>query len=164
VNIDGICSLTRERFVETLGFVFEDSPWVAERAWTKRPFASLKELHAAMTAEVERATHEEQLALLRAHPDLGARARMSEASVGEQAGAGLDRLTPEEFQTLQEFNGAYRQKFGFPFLYAVKGATKHDILIALVLRLDAPPEEEFQQALWEVYRIAWFRLESLVGG
>ena len=159
-----IDSLDRARFVATLGPVFEDSPWVAERAWAKRPFASLKELHAAMTGEVERATHEEQLALLRAHPDLGARARMSAASAGEQAGAGLDQLTAEELETLREFNGAYRRKFGFPFLYAVKGATRHDILIALVQRLDAPPEEEFRQALWEVYRIAWFRLESLVGG
>ncbi|MDR3700901.1 MAG: 2-oxo-4-hydroxy-4-carboxy-5-ureidoimidazoline decarboxylase [Candidatus Sulfopaludibacter sp.] len=160
----GIDCLTRERFVETLGLVFEDSPWVAERAWAKRPFSSVKELHAVMTAEVESATHEEQLALLRAHPDLGARARMSEASTGEQAGAGLDQLTPQEFETLQQFNGTYRRKFGFPFLYAVKGAAMHDILVALAVRLDSQPEEEFRQALWEVYRIAWFRLEALVGG
>ncbi len=110
--------------METLGWVFEDSPWVAERAWAQRPFASREELHAAMTAEVECATHDEQLALLRAHPDLGARASMSAASAGEQAGAGLDRLTPEEFETLQQFNAAYREKFGFPFLYAVKGSSQ----------------------------------------
>ena len=164
MNMTAIDSLTRERFVETLGFVFEDSPWVAERAWVKRPFSSVKELHAAMTAEVECATHEEQLALLRAHPDLGARAWMSAASAGEQAGAGLDRLTPAEFETLQQFNATYRAKFGFPFLYAVKGAAMHDILVALAVRVDSQPEEEFRQALWEVYRIAWFRLESLVGG
>jgi len=164
VNIAAIDSLTRERFVETLGFVFEDSPWVAERAWARRPFSSVKELHTAMTAEVECATHDEQLALLRAHPDLGARARLSEASADEQAGAGLDQMTPEEFETLRQFNETYRCKFGFPFLYAVKGASMHDILVALAVRLDSPPEEEFRQALWEVYRIAWFRLESLFGG
>ena len=145
-----------------LGWVFEHSPWVAERAWQRRPFPDLERLHTAMTAEVERATREEQLALLRAHPDLGARARMSDASTGEQAGAGLDRLTPEEFHRLQEKNVAYREKFGFPFLYAVKGSSKYDILQALGQRLQASPEEEFRQALNQVYRIARFRLEEVV--
>jgi OHCU decarboxylase len=147
-----------------LDFVFEDSPWVAERAWRHGPFSSVEALHAAMVAEVSNASHAEQLELLRAHPDLGARARMSDVSTGEQAGAGLDRLTPVEFETLRRLNAAYREKFGFPFLFAVKGATKHDILEALERRLGAPPEEEFQEALRQVYRIAWFRLESLVGG
>ena len=115
-----------------------------------------------MTGEVERATREEQLALLRVHPDLGARARMSEASAGEQAGAGLDQLNPEEYQRLQELNAAYRERFGFPFLYAVKGSTKYDILRALELRLPRRAEEEFREALNQVYRIAWFRLEAVI--
>src|SRR5262245_63632905 len=93
-----------------------------------------------MVAEVERASHREQLALLRSHPDLGTRARMSAASTGEQSGAGLDRLTPDEYQRLQELNTAYRQKFGFPFLYAVKGSSKYDILRALEQRLQSTPE------------------------
>ena len=157
-----IDSLPRERFVEALGFVFEDSPWVAERAWTHGPFGSLPALHAAMTREVDRAPQSEQLALLCAHPDLGARARMSTASVGEQAGAGLDRLSAPELESLHSLNGAYRRKFGFPFLFAVKGATKHDILKALEHRLGEKPDHEFQEALRQVYRIAWFRLEALV--
>ena len=156
--------LSREEFVRTLGFVFEDSPWVADGAWQHRPFGNLKALHAAMTAEVEKATPEEQVLLLLAHPDLGARARMSTVSAGEQAGVGLDELTEDEFEELRELNASYRDKFGFPFLYAVKGSTKHDILLALRIRLDSEPNEEFQQALWEVYRIAWFRLEGLCGG
>ena len=86
-------ALDNEPFVAAVGWVFEHSPWVAERAWPRRPFASVDALHAAMAGIVARATREEQLALLRAHPDLGARARMSDASTGEQAGAGLDRLT-----------------------------------------------------------------------
>ena len=112
-----------------------------------------------MTGEVERATYEEQSLLLRAHPDLGTRARMSTASADEQSGAGLDRLTPEEYQRLQEQNTAYHKKFGFPFLYAVKGSTKYDILRALDQRLKSPPSDEFHQALNQVYRIALFRLQ-----
>jgi 2-oxo-4-hydroxy-4-carboxy-5-ureidoimidazoline decarboxylase len=154
--------LPREQFVAALGFVFEDSPWVADRAWTRRPFASLQALHAAMAGEVEHAALDEQLALLRAHPDLGARARMSDASAGEQAGAGLDRLTAAEYENLTSWNQQYRRKFGFPFLFAVKGATKHDILISLEQRLNATAGQEFQRALQQVYRIAWFRLEALV--
>ena len=85
---------------------------------------------------------DEQLALLRAHPDLGSRARMTAASTGEQAGAGLDRLTLDEFERLLQLNQAYREKFGFPFLLAVKGSTKHDVLTALAARLAAPPDQE----------------------
>jgi 2-oxo-4-hydroxy-4-carboxy-5-ureidoimidazoline decarboxylase len=114
-----------------------------------------------MRAVVYAAGESEQLALLRAHPDLGARARMSTASVGEQQGAGLDRLTPEEFQRLQQLNLAYREKFGFPFLFVVKGSTKHDILAALERRLPADRDQEFQEALRQVHRIAIFRLQDL---
>ena len=115
----------QQRFVDALGWIFEHSPWVAERAWTHRPFGGVAELHAAMTGEVAAATRQEQLALLRAHPDLGARARMSDASVGEQAGAGLDRLTPEEFDRLQRLTATYRETFGFPFLLRGERTSKH---------------------------------------
>ena len=84
-----------------------------------------------MTAVVDAASPDERLRLLRAHPDLGTRARMSDASVGEQQGAGLDRLSAAEFERLQRLNSAYREKFGLPFLFAVKGSTKHDVLAAL---------------------------------
>ncbi|HXB21657.1 MAG TPA: 2-oxo-4-hydroxy-4-carboxy-5-ureidoimidazoline decarboxylase [Candidatus Solibacter sp.] len=162
MNIDELNSLPRDGFVATLGWVFEHSPWVAERAWERRPFPDLEHLHAAMTAEVERATCDEQLILLRAHPDLGTRARISTASASEQSGAGLDRLTPEEYRQLLSRNTAYREKFGFPFLYAVKGSTRHDILQALHQRLGATPPEEFRQALNQVYRIALFRLQDII--
>jgi 2-oxo-4-hydroxy-4-carboxy-5-ureidoimidazoline decarboxylase len=160
MTIQEINSLSREAFVESVGWIFEHSAWVAERAWEQRPFADLNHLHSSMTAEVDRATTEKKLGLLRAHPDLGARARMSAASAGEQSGAGLDRLTPEEFQRLQQLNNDYRQKLGFPFLYAVRGSTKYDILQALERRLGADPAAEFQEALQQVYRIAMFRLQE----
>ena len=153
-------NLDRDAFVTALGRIFEDSAWVAERTWPQRPFASLDTLHEAMTSEVANADRETQLALLRAHPDLGTRARMSEASAGEQAGAGLDRLSADEFSRLQELNAGYRQKFGFPFLFAVRGSTKHDILAALERRGRSSERDEFAEALRQVYRIARFRLED----
>ena len=163
VTLGELNACTQPRFVETLGWIFEASPWVAERAWHARPFASVDELHQAMTAAMDRATPAERLALLRAHPDLGTRARMSDASVGEQQGAGLDRLTPAEFDRLQQLNMSYREKFGFPFLFAVKGSTKHDVLAALERRLAASREEEIEEAVHQVRRIAMFRLQELLG-
>ncbi len=155
-------SLDQTRFVEAIGWVFEHSPWVAERAWFARPFADLDTLLTAMKGAVEAAPPEEQLALLRAHPDLGTRARISAESTAEQSAAGLDHLTPEESRRLQTLNSAYRSKFGFPFLFAVKGSTKYDVLDALERRIDASPEEEFQEALRQVYRIAEFRLREII--
>ena len=87
---------------------------------------------------------------------------MTDASTSEQSGAGLDSLTVEEFERLQQLNRAYREKFGFPFLFAVKGSTKHDVLAALAARLPATPDEEFAEALRQVFRIAWFRLQDVV--
>ncbi len=150
-------------FVDALGWIFEHSPWVAERACQGRPFASLNALHAAMTDQVERATFAEKLDLLKAHPDLGTRARLSAASTGEQAGAGLDTLTPAEFEQIHRLNAAYRSRFGFPFLLAVKGSTKYDVLQSLQARMESSPEDEFREALRQVYRIARFRLEGLIG-
>jgi 2-oxo-4-hydroxy-4-carboxy-5-ureidoimidazoline decarboxylase len=155
-------SLDRAAFVEAIGWVFEHSPWVAEQVARAKPFSSVEVLHEMMVNQVEAAVPERQLALLRAHPDLGARARISAASTAEQAGAGLDRLTPEEFERLQQLNSAYRDKFGFPFLFAVKGSTKYDILQALERRLGTPAKEERREALRQVYRIAEFRLRDTI--
>jgi 2-oxo-4-hydroxy-4-carboxy-5-ureidoimidazoline decarboxylase len=160
MTIGELNQLDQAGFVEAVGWIFEHSPWVAERAWAARPFAGLDALHLAMREQVERATFAERLALLKAHPDLGARARLSPASTGEQAGAGLDSLSPAEFELLHRLNAAYRNRFGFPFLLAVKGSTKHDILRELQARMETPPEDEFREALRQVYRIARFRLED----
>jgi 2-oxo-4-hydroxy-4-carboxy-5-ureidoimidazoline decarboxylase len=161
MTLPEINSLTRQDFVKTLGWVFEDSPWVAEQAWSLRPFASRDQLHGAMRRQVEDASAERKLALLRAHPDLGDRVRMSAASTREQAGAGLGRLTDEERESLLALNREYRERFGFPFLFAVKGSSNRDIIEALRRRIQATPESEFQEALQQVYRIAGFRLEEL---
>ena len=162
MTLDELNTSGHDGFVAALGSIFEESPWAAERAWRHRPFASLAALHRAMMSEVLASSRAEQLRLLGAHPDLGARARMTPASAGEQAGAGLDRLTPAEFERLRDLNAAYRKKFGFPFLFAVKGSTKHDVLAALVSRLAASLDDEFAEALRQVSRIAWFRLQDVV--
>jgi len=157
-------SLDQEGFVTALGGIFEHSPWVAEQAWASRPFATVAGLHETMVRAVERASEEQQLTLIRAHPDLGARVnpKMSAASAGEQAGAGLDRLTAEEFERLQALNSAYREKFGFPFIYAVRGSTKYDVLRALEQRLQASMELERSTALTQIGRIAQFRLTDVI--
>ena len=155
-------SFDRPAFVAAIVSVFEHSPWVAERAWMARPFADLHALHAAMVEQVERATDAERLALLRAHPDLGARARMSDTSTLEQARAGLDSLTGDEYERLRTLTTAYHERFGFPFLLAVKGKSKNEIFDALQARMGSLPEEEHREALEQVYRIARFRLEGIV--
>lgn len=162
VTLAELNACDRGRFVQAIGWVFEHSPWVAERAWERRPFASLDGLHQAMALEVSGAPLQEQLALLRAHPDLGSRARMSDSSAAEQSGTGLDRTTPAEFERLQRLNAAYRQKFGFPFLFAVKGSTTHQVLAALDERLPATRDAEFAEALRQASRIAQFRLEEAI--
>jgi 2-oxo-4-hydroxy-4-carboxy-5-ureidoimidazoline decarboxylase len=162
VTLAELNSGDRQGFIEAVGWVFEHSPWVAERAWSRRPFDTVESLHGAMVSEVASATPEERLALVRAHPDLGARAKMSDASSTEQARAGLDTLTRPELERLTALNAAYRDKFGFPFLFAVRRATRQDILNALEKRLLATRDVEFDEALRQVYRIARFRLEDLL--
>jgi OHCU decarboxylase len=162
LTIAQVNQLDRNEFVDAVGWVFEHSPWVAARAWDARPFADGAALHHAMTQQVRAASRDEQLALVRAHPDLGARTRMSAASTGEQAGAGLDQLSPEEHQRLQTANERYRRTFGFPFLFAVRGSTPREVLAALESRLASTPAEEFETAVLQVFRIAAFRLEGVV--
>jgi 2-oxo-4-hydroxy-4-carboxy-5-ureidoimidazoline decarboxylase len=152
----------RIAFVAALGWIFEDSPWVAERAWDQRPFSTVADLHDTMTSVVTSASPAEQLALLRAHPDLGASRMMSHASVREQDGAGLNALRVDDWERLRQLNAAYTTKFGFPFLYAVKGSTKDDVLNALERRLTSTRDAEQKEALAQVFRIARFRLEELI--
>ncbi len=162
MNLEAVNLLSKEAFVERVGWVFEHSPWIAEQAWAQRPWASLEALQQSLVQVVQQAPKEAQLALLRAHPDLGSRARMAPASVAEQKGAGLDALSPAEYERIQALNRAYTGKFGFPFILAVRGKTKADILQAMEQRLHNSPEVEFQTALEEVFKIARFRLADLL--
>ena len=159
-------ALDASAFTQTLAQVFEHSPWIPERAAAARPFASVAQLHAALCAVLKAASAAEQLALIRAHPELAGRAavrnELSPASAIEQKGAGLDRCSPEEFARLTAANAEYQARFGFPFIIAVKGLSRADILDALTERLHHEREQELACAIRQIERIAAFRLADLI--
>ena len=162
-TIKEINQMTQAEFVQHFGPVFEETPIVAQQAWTTRPFANIADLHQKMVAVVtDKMTPAEQLTLICAHPELGARKKMADASVQEQASAGLSQLNANDYQRIQDLNAAYKEKFGFPFVVAVKGLTVSDVIAAIETRLEAAREEEMVRSLCEIYKIARFRLESLI--
>jgi 2-oxo-4-hydroxy-4-carboxy-5-ureidoimidazoline decarboxylase len=158
---------SREEFAGALGAVFEHSPWMAEAVWPAAPFATIGDLHAAMVAAVCSAPEEQQLALIRAHPDLAGKAArsgtMTLASTAEQRSAGLLDLSDGEFERFHRLNTAYRERFGFPFIIAVRRHDKTSLLTAFETRLRHPPEEEVETALAEIFTITALRLEALLG-
>lgn len=154
--------MSQQEFIEKIGWVFEHTPWVAEQAFLAQPFASVETLYQTMVNIVKEADGKAQLALINAHPDLGARIKMTESSVKEQKGAGLDSLTEEEFASFSALNKRYLAAFGFPFILAVKGHTKETIYQAMEQRIQHGKEQEFQTALLEIYKIVGFRLKDLV--
>jgi len=162
IRLTALNTMEKAAFVETLRDVFEHSPWVAEAAHASAPFATVAALHRTMMNVVRNAGEKRVLGLFRAHPDLATRLKISELSTAEQQGVGLDRLTPEEFEVFSSLNRAYVDKFGFPFLFAVRGKTKEDILEAMRSRLPRSFEEEREQALQEIERITGFRLSDLI--
>lgn len=161
--------LDRDGFLARFGVIYEHSPWIAAAVWDKGAAADEAEsLAAAMASEVEAAGEEAQLALLRAHPDLAGklavRGELTAESTSEQAGAGLDRCSPEEFAEFQQLNDAYKARFGFPFILAVKGYDRAGILAAFRRRVANTREAEFREALDQVHRIALLRLLALAAG
>jgi N-carbamoyl-L-amino-acid hydrolase len=166
ISLQELNSLPPPQFVAALSGIFERSPWVPERVTHGRPFNSGLALHAAMCATVDHASIDEQLALIRAHPELAGRAairgELTPESTREQQGAGLAACTPEEFARLQQLNGVYTQKFGFPFVLAVKGHNRASVIAALEQRIENTVEHERAVALREIARIAGFRLAELV--
>jgi OHCU decarboxylase len=156
----------QDQFVATLGGVFEGSPWVTAGAWQQRPFRSVDELHRAMCDVMYAAPAQQQLALIRAHPDLAGKAALAgdltPESRREQASAGLDQLTAEELATFTERNRAYGERFGFPFIICVREHSKHSILESYADRLQHGREQEIATALGEIAKIASLRLHDLV--
>lgn len=165
LTLEQLSSLNCEAFTAHLAGVFEHSPWVAERAWSARPFPDLHALHAALLQEMVRAGGWDKLCLVRAHPDLAGRearaGTLTAESTDEQKSAGLDACTPEELARIGELNAAYRRRFGFPFIIAVRGRTRHAIMNAMAERLGNDWESEFRNALREIGRIARLRLEGM---
>ncbi len=154
----------KRAYVTRFGGVYEHSPWVAEQAFDMGPPAP-KDLPSVMRNIVEDAGQEAQLALLRAHPDLAGKLAKSGAltaeSSAEQASAGLDQCSEEEFAEFTALNARYKERFGFPYILAVRGRTRQDILENFRTRVDNPPEVEFREALDQVHQIAALRFEAL---
>ena len=165
-SIAALNAADRATFVAAIGFAFEASPWIADAAWAHRPFAGRDALHAALVDVVHRAAPEQQLALIAAHPDLAGRlareGRLTAASRGEQAAAGLDLLTPAESARFDAANAAYRARFGFPFVICARQHDTASILTALERRSANDHDAEIAEALAQIAMIARLRLEEAV--
>ena len=161
-----INAMDRAAFVEKFGGIFENSPWVAEQAWDKRPFADVDALHAAMVDVAKFASAPRQLALLQAHPDLAGKeakaGAMTASSVTEQASAGLNSLSKDEMAEISDLNAAYKTKFGFPFIIAVRMHSKEGIFFEFRRRLRNDTATEYADDLQNVYAITRLRLAKLL--
>ena len=166
MKISDLNRLDHAQFVAALAGIYERSPWVPERAWSRRPFASVDHLHATLTAVVAAAGKDEQLALIRAHPELAGKA-MAEGSLtadstAEQSSAGLTHCSSDELARLRELNARYNEKFGFPFILAVKGYNRAGIIAEFARRVDHDTAAEFAECLRQIDKIARLRLEAQI--
>ena len=150
--------MSQSEFTEAIGSIFEHTPEIAAEAWRSQPFADVQSLHQVMAAIVLKMSDDEQLKLICAHPDLGSKFKMAEASIQEQSTVGLDQLSATEYDRFQYLNQAYKDKFAFPFIIAVRNHTKDSILKAFEQRLLNNLEVEKKQAIAEIIEIARWRL------
>jgi 2-oxo-4-hydroxy-4-carboxy-5-ureidoimidazoline decarboxylase len=163
-----IVASSEAAFLAAYGQLFEHSAWVVERAWALRPFADAAALYTAFRRVLDELTPAERLRLIRAHPELADRVSvakgLTESSTAEQASAGLDQLSVEEFELFQTLNGAYRGKNSFPFIICARLYNKGQILDSLRQRLHRSPEEELQEAIRQISQIVRLRLWTLLSG
>ena len=166
LSLSTLNTLDRAAFIAALHFAFELSPWVVERAWDARPFSSVEAMHEAMIAVLDAATPADKLALIRAHPELAGKAaiakQLTAESNAEQASAGLDKLTPDEFAHFHELNAAYDARFGFPFIICVRLNDKASIIEAMAARLSNDEATEIAQAITQIGLISKLRLLDAV--
>jgi 2-oxo-4-hydroxy-4-carboxy-5-ureidoimidazoline decarboxylase len=166
MTVDQLNRMDLRPFVANLGTIYEHSPWIAEAAWRERPFASVESLAAAMSRVVAESAADRQLALIREHPELAgramARAELTADSANEQSSAGLTQCTPTELAQLAALNTRYRERFGFPFVLAVKGYDRVAIIAELARRLNNDRAAEFAESLRQIDKIARLRLAALV--
>ena len=172
LTLEALNTASQDRFIQLLDGIYEHSPWIAERAWARRPFATLTALKQALADTVRTATEAEQLGLIRAHPELAGKAMVAKTltaeSTHEQGKAGLTDCTPEEFARIQQLNADYNAKFGFPFILAVRGPrgeglTRHQIIDTFARRLAHHPDFECAESLRHIHRIAEIRLNDKFG-
>ena len=161
-DITALNAMPAEDFIHALGGIFEHSPWIPASVVDARPFASLAALHTAMCEVLRHADEEDQLHLICAHPELAGKAairgELTEASTSEQHAAGLDQCSAEEYAVITTLNGEYRERFGFPFILAVRGHTRASIIEAMLARLQHAREVEIGECLRQIERIAALRL------
>ena len=166
MTLRDVNGLSEDEFLARFGSIFEHSPWVAAGAWRERPFDGLMQLHGAFVKTMYEAPTERRLALIRAHPDLAGKAavagELTPESAKEQASAGLDRLTPEQYEAFTRTNREYRERFGFPLVIAVRGHTTETILAEAAARLERSRPEEEETALAEIAKITLLRLRDRV--
>ena len=161
--------MDKHEFVSSYGDIYEHSPWVAEEAAVVAAEVSdVASLARLMADCVDNASRDRQLELIRAHPDLAGKAQIRDeltaASRAEQASAGLHQCTRVEYEKFQALNDAYKRKFGFPFVMAVRNSSCEEILASFSRRLRNDHDEEFETALAEIHKIARLRLESMGAG
>lgn len=168
IRLPGDVTRSKAAFVDRFGAIYEHSGWVAEKVWPgveAAPAATFGCVAVAMARAVASAAAETKLQLLRSHPELASKAALAgdltEASNREQNGAGLNRCSPDELARIQQLNGDYVARFGFPFIIAVTGLTRNDIIAAMAERSTNPRDMELAEALRQVDRIAQIRLAAL---
>jgi len=163
-DITALNTMSAEDFIHALGGIFEHSPWIPASVVDARPFASLAALHAAMCDVLRHADEEDRLYLICAHPELAGKAairgELTDASASEQHAAGLDQCSAEEYAVITTLNGEYRERFGFPFILAVRGHTRASVIAAMQTRLTHAREVEVAECLNQIERIAALRLGS----
>jgi len=182
LSLSELNGVDKDTFIAILGGIFEHSPWVAEQVYGQQPFADVSVLHQAMVAKVKDSNEEMRKRLICSHPELAGKEAeeggflvvkltancrlltlLTADSKSEQSSAGLDQCTTQEFARLKQLNAAYRGKFSFPFIIAVRGRNRHEIMEDMEIRLNNSPEVEFDRCIEEIARIAELRLEGLIG-
>ena len=161
-SIDKVNNLRKSDFISIFGNVFEKTQWIAEKAYNSKPYKNLEELFSKMMEIFENSKKEKHLEILNAHPDLAIEKKLTEDSRNEQKNASLNQCTDEEFVEFRKLNNEYKKKFGFPFIIAVKGKNKEEILNNFRQRLTNNINLEFEEAKKQVKKIASFRLSEII--
>ena len=161
-SIDKVNNLRKSDFISIFGNVFEKTQWIAEKAYNSKPYKNLEELFSKMMEIFENSKKEKHLEILNAHPDLAVEKKLTEDSKNEQKNASLNQCNNEEFMEFKKLNEEYKKKFSFPFIIAVKGKNKEEILNNFRQRLTNNINLEFEEAKKQVKKIASFRLSEII--
>ena len=161
-SIDTFNKLNKSEFLSTFGNVFEKTEWIAEKCYDSKPYNNVQELVNKMMEVFENSIKEKHLKILNSHPDLAVKKKLTKESENEQANANLNQCTKEEFEEFNRLNEKYKKKFGFPFIIAVKGKNKNEILNIFRQRITNNINLEFEEAKTQVKKIATFRLSEII--